>query len=134
MNRLALYAAAASIVVAAWGGSLGLAYLKGRGDEGRERDRAQLEATIDGVRINLESWRDANTNTAALEAEVRRLTGEANNARRRIAAITAAPPAGYVGRTALVDPAVSRAFFDGIRCVHDDASAACRAAADGADQ
>lgn len=134
MNRLALYAAGALVLVTVCAGALGGAYLKGRADEGRERDRDQLEATLDGVRINIESWRDANAETETFRAEVRRLTGEADNARRRIAALSDAPPAGYVGRTALVDPAVSRAFFDGVRCVHDAGAAACRSATDGVDQ
>lgn len=125
---------AAGAIATLLSGAVAGAYLKGRGDEGRARDRVQLEDTLAGVRINIDSWRDADANTEAWRAEVRRLTGEADNARRRIAALSDAPPQGYVGRTALVDPAVSRAFFDGVRCVHDDAPAACRSAADGSDQ
>lgn len=134
MNRLALYAAGATVLVTVCAGALGLAYLKGRADEGAERDKAQLEATLDGVRLNIESWSDANAETETYRAEVRRLTGEADNARRRIANITTPPPAGYVGRTALVDPRVSRDFFDGVRCVHDPEADACRGATDGVDE
>lgn len=135
MNRLALYAAGAVIAVTTCAGGLGLVYLKGRADEGAERDRAALETTLDAVRVNLQSWEAANAETAHLIQENGRLYGDLDHARRRLENFNAAPAPGRVGRTALVDPALSRVFIcDQQRLRDDQPSPECGSSAeDGVD-
>jgi len=123
----------AGVAVAALTASHAGAYRMGAASVERRHAAEEAQATIDGVRINLDSWRTANAQTEELNAEIRRLTQEASYGRRAIASIDTPPPPGRVGRTALVDPAIGRPFVRTIECVHQH-SDDCRGAAAGADE
>ena len=134
IGKLQVWAAGAIIALLFVSAIAGGAYLKGRDDEADKRDLAAANATIGAVRVNIESWTAADAETAALIARNNRLTGDLDNARRRIAAYNAPPPPGRVGRTALIDPGLGRVFVCSLEQLYDAAVECGGGAADGADE
>lgn len=123
MNRLRLIIAA--LLLAAWAGSLGGAYLKGRADLAGE---VKLERTVDAVdasTANLESARAVARAADSQASEINRLNLELRHAERELRRFEnrAAAP-GTVGASALVDPDLGRAFLCRVRRLRHEAIAA----------